>query len=41
MIKLGVNSVLFVGHDLETAMQHIAWAGYDGIELSAIQKGSL
>jgi hypothetical protein len=30
MIKLGVNTVLFQGHDLATAMQHIAWAGYDG-----------
>jgi sugar phosphate isomerase/epimerase len=37
MIRLGVNSVLFQGHDLETAMKHIAWAGYDGVELSAIQ----
>lgn len=37
MIQLGVNSVLFQGHDLATAMQHIAWAGYDGIELSAIK----
>lgn len=37
MIKLGVNSVLFQGHDLATAMRHIAWAGYDGIELSAIK----
>ena len=37
MIKLGVNSVLFNDHDLETAMEHIAWAGYDGVELSAIQ----
>jgi sugar phosphate isomerase/epimerase len=37
MIKLGVNSVLFQGHDLATAMQTIAWAGYDGIELSAIK----
>ena len=37
MIKLGVNSVLFAGHDLATAFQHIAWAGYDGIELSAIK----
>lgn len=37
MIKLGVNSVLFQGHDLAVAMQHIAWAGYDGIELSAIK----
>ena len=36
MIKLGANSVLFAGYDLETAMQHIAWAGYDGVELSAI-----
>jgi sugar phosphate isomerase/epimerase len=37
MIKLGVNSVLFGGHDLETAIRHIAWAGYDGVELSAIR----
>ena len=37
MIRLGVNSVLFQGHDLATAMKHIAWAGYDGIELSAIK----
>ena len=37
MIKLGVNSVLFQGHDLATAMKHIAWAGYDGVELSAIK----
>ncbi len=37
MIKLGANSVLFVGFELETAMQRLAWAGYDGIELSAIQ----
>ena len=37
MIKLGVNSVLFPQHDLATAMRHIAWAGYDGVELSAIQ----
>jgi len=37
MIKLGVNSVLFQGYDLVTAMRHIAWADYDGIELSAIK----
>jgi sugar phosphate isomerase/epimerase len=37
MIKLGVNTVLFGGHDLETAFKHIAWAGYDGVELSAIK----
>jgi sugar phosphate isomerase/epimerase len=37
MIKLGVNSVLYQGCDLGMAFQHIAWAGYDGIELSAIK----
>lgn len=37
MIKLGVNSVLFQSSDLATAMRHIAWAGYDGVELSAIK----
>ena len=36
MIKLGVNSVLYQNLDVATAMQHIAWAGYDGVELSAI-----
>jgi len=36
-MKLGVNSVLFAGYDLQSAMQHIAWAGYHGIELSAIK----
>jgi sugar phosphate isomerase/epimerase len=35
-MKLGVNSVLFGGYDMETAFKHIAMAGYDGIELSAI-----
>lgn len=37
MIRLGVNTVLFQTVDLATAMQHIAWAGYDGVELSAIK----
>jgi sugar phosphate isomerase/epimerase len=37
MIKLGVNSVLFQGYELGIAMKHIAWAGYDGVELSAIK----
>lgn len=37
MIRLAANSVLFAGYDLETAMQHIAWAGYDGVELSALK----
>ncbi|MCS6776003.1 MAG: sugar phosphate isomerase/epimerase [Chloroherpetonaceae bacterium] len=35
-MKLGVNSVLFGGYDLETAFRYTALAGYDGIELSAI-----
>ncbi len=35
-MKLGANSVLFGGYDLETAFKYIAMAGYDGIEISAI-----
>ncbi len=35
-MKLGVNSVLFGGYDLETAFRWIKAAGYDGIEISAI-----
>lgn len=35
-MKLGVNSVLFGGYDMRTAFEHTAMAGYDGIELSAI-----
>jgi sugar phosphate isomerase/epimerase len=35
-MKLGANTVLFGGHDLETAFKHIAMAGYDGVEVSAI-----
>jgi sugar phosphate isomerase/epimerase len=35
-MKLGANSVLFGGYDLETAFKYTAMAGYDGIELSAI-----
>jgi len=37
MIKLGVNSVLFGGYDFATAARYIALAGYDGVEISAIQ----
>ena len=37
MIKLGVNSVLFGGCDFATAVKHIALAGYDGVEISAIK----
>ena len=35
-MKLGANSVLFGGYDMETAFKHMALAGYDGIEMSAI-----
>jgi sugar phosphate isomerase/epimerase len=35
-MKLGANSVLFGGFDLETAFHYTAMAGYDGIEISAI-----
>jgi sugar phosphate isomerase/epimerase len=37
MIKLGVNSVLFKDFDFATAAKHIARAGYDGVEISAIK----
>jgi sugar phosphate isomerase/epimerase len=36
-MKLGANSVLFGGYDMRTAFRHMAMAGYDGIELSAIE----
>jgi len=36
-MKLGCNSVLFGGYDLETAFKYVALCGYDGIELSAIE----
>ena len=39
-MKLGANSVLFGGHSMETAFKSIAMAGYDGIELSAIDNMS-
>lgn len=35
-MKIGANSVLFGGYDLEIAFKYVALAGYDGIELSAI-----
>jgi sugar phosphate isomerase/epimerase len=35
-MQLGANSVLFGGHDMETAFRCLALSGYDGIELSAI-----
>ncbi|MBN1674953.1 MAG: sugar phosphate isomerase/epimerase [Kiritimatiellae bacterium] len=39
-MKLGVNSVLFGGHDMEAAFKYTRMAGYDGIEVSAIPKMS-
>jgi sugar phosphate isomerase/epimerase len=39
-MKLGANSVLFGGFDMRTAFQQIAMAGYDGIEISAIDNMS-
>ena len=35
-MKLGANSVLFGGYDRETAFKYLAMAGYDGVELAAI-----
>jgi len=35
-MKLGANSVLFGGYNIETALRCIKAAGYDGIEISAI-----
>jgi len=35
-MKLGGNSVLFGGFDMETAFKYTSMAGFDGIELSAI-----
>ncbi|MFW6060232.1 MAG: sugar phosphate isomerase/epimerase family protein [Phycisphaeraceae bacterium] len=35
-MKLGVNSVLFGGYDMETAFKYVKACGYDGIEVSAI-----
>ncbi len=35
-MKIGANSVLFGAFDMETAFKYTAMAGYDGIELSAI-----
>ena len=35
-MKLGANSVLFGAWEMETAFKYLAMAGYDGIEISAI-----
>ncbi len=39
-MKLGANSVLFGGYEMETAFKYLAMAGYDGIEISAIPRMS-
>jgi len=39
-MKLGANSVLFGGYDMETAFKYLSIAGYDGIEVSAIESMS-
>ena len=35
-MKIGCNTLMYGGCELEVALRHIAWAGYDGIELSAV-----
>lgn len=35
-MKLGANTVLFGGYAMETAFKYLAMAGYDGVEVSAI-----
>lgn len=35
-MKLGANTVLFGGYDMKTAFKYLALAGYDGVEVSAI-----
>jgi sugar phosphate isomerase/epimerase len=35
-MKLGMNTVVFAGTDFQTALQHVAWAGYEFVELAAI-----
>ncbi|MDQ3702267.1 MAG: sugar phosphate isomerase/epimerase [Chloroflexota bacterium] len=35
-LRLGCNTVLFGMTDVTTALQHVAWAGYDGAELAAL-----
>ncbi len=39
-MKLGANSLLFGSWDMHTAFKYIAMAGYDGIEISAIDSMS-
>ena len=39
-MKVGANSLLFGAWDMETAFKYLAMAGYDGIEMSAIDSMS-
>ena len=39
-MKVGANSLLFGSWDMETAFKYLAMAGYDGIEMSAIDSMS-
>ena len=39
-MKLGANSLLFGSWDMETAFKYLKMAGYDGIEMSAIDSMS-
>jgi sugar phosphate isomerase/epimerase len=36
-MKLGMNTVIFGSVDLETALQHVEWAGFEYVELAAIR----
>jgi sugar phosphate isomerase/epimerase len=37
MISIGANTVVFGGESVRTAMEQLKWAGYDAVELSALQ----
>ena len=37
MIQIGANTVVFGGESIRTAMEHLKWAGYDAVEISALQ----
>ena len=37
MIRIGANSVVLGGASFEDAMQRLKWAGYDSVEISALQ----
>ncbi|MBN2310693.1 MAG: sugar phosphate isomerase/epimerase [Candidatus Hydrogenedentes bacterium] len=37
MITIGANTVVLGGESVRTAMEHLKWAGYDAIEISALQ----